>query len=153
MRLCDPATVWLGLLVLSSGASGEPLVWERFENSAVGTVRGGVSFSNDVVGYGGVITPNQYAVVFDGKPGTSVDYGTAKKVTSTDFTVEAFVKPARRPNYDAIAADWNEDGNQRSWALVLLSNGGLRFDVSPDGDFYVGNKLETPPRLIQPGTW
>ena len=153
MRLCDPATVWLGLLVLSSGASGEPLVWERFENSAVGTVRGGVSFSNDVVGYGGVITPNQYAVVFDGKPGTSVDYGTAKKVTSTDFTVEAFVKPARRPSYDAIAADWNEDGNQRSWALVLLSNGGLRFDVSPDGDFYVENKLETAPRLIQPGTW
>src|SRR3990170_4820342 len=130
MRLCDPATVWLGLLVLSSGASGEPLVWERFENSALGIVRGGVSFSNDVVGY-----------------------GRAKKVTSTDFTVEAFVKPARRPSYDAIAADWNEDGNQRSWALVLLSNGGLRFDVSPDGDFYVENKLQTPPRLIQPGTW
>ena len=41
-----------------------------------------------------------------------------RRVTSSDFTVEAFVKLAERSDYAAIAADWNEDGDQRSWALV-----------------------------------
>lgn len=153
MRLRLLAVVGLGLLVMSNGAWADPLVCERFENSTVGTVRGGVSFSTDVVGYGGLATPNQYAAVLDGKPETCVDYGTATKITSTHFTVEAFIKPAGRPNYDAIAADWNEDGDQRSWAFVLLAGGGLRFDVSPDGKFYVENKLETPPRLIERDKW
>ena len=71
----------------------------------------------------------------------------------TDFTVEAFVKVAERSGYAAIAADWSEDGENRSWAFVLTPRGGLRFDVSPDGSFHGGNKLETAARLIEPGRW
>ena len=139
--------------VLPCVAWAQPLVYERFEGSAVGTVSGNVTFGTDVVGCGGLTVPNQNAAVFDGRPTTCVNYGTKTKVTSTDFTVEAFVKLVRRPRYDAIAADWSEDGDNRSWAFVLLSNGALRFDVSPDGAFHVANKLETVPRLIGTGKW
>jgi hypothetical protein len=147
------ALLWIGAALSCGGVSAGPLVYERFENSAVGTVEGQVGFTADVVGYGGLEVENRRAAAFDGKPGTCVSYGTATQVASTDFTVEAFVKLARRPSYDAIAADWSEDGDNRSWAFVLLAGGGLRFDVSPDGAFHPGNKLETPARLIEPGKW
>ena len=153
MRCRCAVLLGIAVVALSGPASGEPLVYERFENSAVGTVHGEIRFTTDVVGHGGLVAPNRHAAVFDGKPETCVGYGTATKVGSTDFTVEAFIQPARRPTYDAIAADWSEDGENRSWALVLLSNGALRFDVSPDGRFYVENKLESPPRLIRIGQW
>jgi len=153
MRCRYAVLLWIAVIALSGAASGEPLVYERFESSVVGTVEGGIRFTTDVVGHGGLAVPSRHAAVFDGKRDTYVGYGTATKVTSTDFTVEAFVQPARRPRYDAIAADWSEDGDNRSWAFVLLANGGLRFDVSPDGQFYVENKLETPPRLIRIGPW
>jgi acetyl esterase/lipase len=143
----------VGVLLLPGSAWAEPLVYERFENQTVGTVQGGVTFSADVVPYGGLATPNQHAALFDGQPGTCVTYGADHRISSTDFTVEAFLKPASQPAFAAIAGDWNEDGNQRAWALVLLANGSLRFDVSPDGAFHSGNKLETAPRLIRVGTW
>jgi hypothetical protein len=147
------ALAWLALFLPRPATSAEPLVYERFEGSSAGKMAGGVTFGTDVVGYGGLAVPNRQAAVFDGKAGTCVDFGTATKVASTDFTVEAFVRLASRPAYDVIAADWGEDGDHRSWALVLLANGGLRFDVSPDGAFHVENKLETPPRLIRVGQW
>ena len=55
--------------------------------------------------------------MFDGRPETCVSYGAERKVTSKDFTIEAFVKLDRRPRYDAIAGDWNED------AITLLQDG------------------------------
>jgi acetyl esterase/lipase len=133
-----------------SAWSAQPLVYERFENSAVGTVRGGVAFVEDVVG---LREANRYAAAFDGQADTCIDYGCEARVTSTTFTIEAFVKVAQRSDYAAIAADWNEEGNDRSWALVVAPRGSLRFDVSPDGGFHSGNKLETLPRLIEPGRW
>jgi dienelactone hydrolase len=143
----------LGLSLWLSAASAEPLIYERFENSAGGRTAGGVSFTNDVVGYGGLAMPNQAAAVFDGKPGTCIDHGPGVKITGPDFTVEAFVKVAGTADYQAIAAAWNEDGDQRAWALVVTPGGGLRFDVSPDGQFHPGNVLSTPSDLIEPGTW
>lgn len=153
MRHYDVAFLLVALVASSGSASGEPLVFERFEGSVVGEIEGEISFTTDVVGYGGLAVANEHAAVFDGKRETCVSYPATTRVASTDFTVEAFIQPARRPKYDAIAADWSEDGDNRSWALVLLANGGLRFDVSPDGRFYVENKLETPPRLLRIGTW
>lgn len=147
------ALVLIAVALPCPAAPCGPLAYERFENSAEGTVHGGVTFTTDVVGHGGLAVPNRYAAEFDGKPGTCVSYGATTRITSTEFTVEAFIRLASRPSYDAIAADWSEDGDNRSWAFVLLSNGGLRFDVSPDGRFHVENKLETAPRLIQVGKW
>ena len=140
-------------LLLPCKAWSDSLVYERFEDSCEGTSLGGISFSSDVVGHGGLKTSNQFAAAFNGKRETCIDYGTTTKVESTNFTVEAFLKLTRRPRYDAIAGDWNEDGDDRSWAFVLLANGALRFDVSPDGKFHVGNKLETAPRLIRTDQW
>ncbi|MBC8875280.1 MAG: hypothetical protein H8E44_38140 [Planctomycetes bacterium] len=153
MRYRELVLLGAGCVVWPCVAQAQPLVYERFENSAVGTIRGRVEFGTDVVGCGGLSLPNGHAAVFDGRPEACIDHGTKRKVTSTDFTVEAFVKLARRPRYDAIAADWSEDGENRSWAFVLLSNGALRFDVSPDGAFHVANKLETVSRLIGTGKW
>ncbi|MCR4414124.1 MAG: acetylxylan esterase [Thermoguttaceae bacterium] len=137
----------------AAATAAEPLVYERFENSTVGKIAGGVSFTNDVVGHGGLVVPNQAAAVFDGKPGTCVHHGPDVKITAPDFTVEAFVKVAGTADYQTIAAAWNEDENQRSWALVVSPGGGLRFDVSPDGGFHAGNVLATPTDVIEPGTW
>jgi hypothetical protein len=137
----------------SSASWGQPLIYERFENGTAGTAQGRVTFVEDVVGWGGLTGPNRYAAAFDGQAGTCVDFGPDKQVTATDFTVEAFVKIAERADYAAIAADWNEEGDQRSWALVVTPRGGVRFDVSPDGGFHAGNKLETAPRLLEPGQW
>ncbi|NQT17539.1 MAG: acetylxylan esterase [Planctomycetes bacterium] len=154
MRRCRHVLLVVVIVAAVGRATrAEPLLYERFENSAVGAVEGGVTFTTDVVDYGGLAVANRHAAVFDGKRGTCIDHGTTKKVRSADFSVEAYVKLASRPDHDVIAADWNEDENNRSWALVLVSNGAVRFDVSPDGDFHIENKLETPPRLIQPGAW
>ena len=119
----------------------------------MGTVRGGVAFVEDVIGWGGLREANRYAAAFDGQAETCIDYGCETQVTSTNFTIEAFVKVAQRSDYAAIAADWSEEGNDRSWAFVIAPRGSLRFDVSPDGGFHSGNKLETAPRLIEPGRW
>lgn len=143
-------SVAMGLL-LPGAAWAEPLVYERFESETAGSRQGGVTFGNDVVGYGGLAVPNQRAASFDGQAGTALVYN--KHVASADFTVEAFIKPASRPTFAAIATDWDEENDQRAWALVLTSNGELRFDVSPDGQFYMANKLESPPGLICAGTW
>ncbi len=145
--------ICLGVFTPLGRAPAEVLVYERFENSTQGTVRGGVDFSTEVVGYGGTAVPNRHAAVFDGAAASCVDYGKTTKVTSTDFTVEAFVRLESGPSYHAIAADWSEDGENRSWALVLTPNGALRFDVSPDGAFHAGNTLVTRPRMIRRNTW
>ena len=42
---------------------------------------------------------NHHSGQFDGKPATGISYGTSKQVTSTDFTVEAFVKLSERGDY------------------------------------------------------
>ena len=131
----------------------EPLVCERFEGSVTGSIEGGVTFDADVVGWGGLVEPNRSSGSFDGQAGTGVNHGLEKRVQSTDFTVEAMIKVAQRSGYAAIAADWSEQGENRSWAFVLTPRGGLRFDVSPDGHFHGGNKLETTSRLIEPGRW
>ncbi|MHB8860823.1 MAG: LamG-like jellyroll fold domain-containing protein [Pirellulaceae bacterium] len=140
-------------LVCPGLLSAQPLVYERFEHSAFGTVQGQVTFVGDVVGWGGLHETNRYAARFDGQPDTCIDYGPDKKVSSTDFTVEAFVKASQHADYVAIAGDWCEEGDHRSWAFVVTPGGGLRFDVSPDGRFHAGNKLETAPRRIEPDCW
>ena len=137
----------------AAASAPEPLLYERFEDTPAGKVCGGVSFTPDVIGWGGLTVPNQRAAVFDGCPETGLDYGTARKVATEDFTVEAFVKLTAPPTYDAIAADWNEDGDQRAWAFVILPSRGLRFDVSPDGKFYSGNVLTTGPQVLRLNTW
>jgi len=151
----DVALTLLGLLLWGGAGAGaaEPLVYERFEDAAIGKTEGGVRLVEDVVGYGGLTVANRHSAALDGRPGTSINYGTAKKIGSPDFTVEAFVKLAGRPTYEVIAADWNEAGNQRAWALVVLPGGALRFDVSPDGQFYADNVLVTARRRIEPGRW
>ncbi len=131
----------------------EPIVFERFENSAVGNRQGRVDFVEDVVGWGGLQEPNRWSAAFDGQLDTSIDYGAEKRVKRSGCSVGAFVKVSERSGYAAIAADWSEDGENRSWAFVLTPRGGLRFDVSPDGSFQGGNKLETAGRLIEPGRW
>ncbi len=136
-----------------SPVHAQPLVYERFENSAVGTVSGGVRFVEDVVGCGGLSVDNRYSASFDGQAETCISFGLDKQVTSPDFTVEAFVKLAERGTYESIAADWDEEDNNRCWAFVVTPRGGLRFDVSPDGSFHGNHKLETPSRLIEPNRW
>ena len=145
----------LGIVVLVCPfrAAGQPIVYERFEDGAAGSMRGGVAFVEDVVGWGGLAEPNHRSASFDGRAATCIDYGRETRVTAEDFTVEAFVKLAERSGYAAIAADWHEDGENRCWAFVLTPRGGLRFDVSPDGSFHGGNKLKTAPRLIEPNRW
>lgn len=141
------------LAVFPASAWAEPLVYERFEGVPVGKVEGGVALCADVVGHGGLGVPNSRSGQFDGKPGTAITYGASKRIESVDFTVEAFVKLAGPPNYDMIASCWNEEGENRSWAFVVLSGGALRFDVSPDGEFHGANVLTTRPGSIQPGQW
>ncbi len=144
--------VW-ACLVCPVFAQTEPLVYQRFENSTAGEIKSHIRIVQDVVGYGGLSAVNHHSGQFDGKPATGISYGTSKQVTSTDFTVEAFVKLSERGDYAAIAADWNEEGNNRCWAFVVTPRAGLRFDVSSDGSFQPGNKLESPARLIEPSRW
>ena len=141
------------VFVFQTATGTEPLVYERFEGSVAGGVEGGVTFGADVVGWGGLLFPNRSAGSFDGQAGTGVNHRLEKRVQGTDFTVEALVKVTKRSGYAAIAADWSEQGENRSWAFVLTPRGGLRFDVSPDGSFQGGNKLETAARLIESGRW
>ncbi len=153
MRYCLIVLLGVACWLWPAAAWAQPLISERFENGTAGAAAGGVSFVEDVVGWGGLSMPNRYAAAFDGSADTGVDFGPDRQVTSSDFTVEAFVKLAARTGYAAIAADWNEEGQQRSWALVVTPQGGLRFDISPDGGFHAGNKLETRSRLLEPGQW
>lgn len=141
------------VLVWPSSLPAREIVYERFEGSAAGKLQGGVQFVDNVVGWGGLSVPNGNAASFDGQMETCINYGRDTHVTSTDFTVEAFIMVADRTGYAAIAADWNEDGDDRCWAFVLTPRGGLRFDISPDGRFHAGNKLETAPRLIALDRW
>lgn len=145
----------LAILILPGGvlAAAGPLVYERFENTTQGRKCGGLSFTGEVIGFGGLAPGNQAAAVLDGKPGTCVDYGPEVRVPANDFTVEGFLKPAGVADYQVIAAAWNEDGDQRSWALVVLPGGGLRFDVSPDGRFHAENVLATRAEALEPGQW
>lgn len=133
--------------------AAEPLVYERFENAVGGRKCGGVGFTAEVIGFGGLTVENRAAAVLDGKAGTCIEYGPEVRVPGNDFTVEAFVKPASVADYQAIAAAWDEDGDQRSWALVVLPGGGLRFDVSPDGRFHAENVLATPAEALEIGRW
>ena len=152
-EICERSLAGICLSGVSGVAQSPSLVYERFENSARGDIKGEIQFVDDVVGYGGLSTVNRHSAQFDGKPATGISYGSTKEITSTDFTVEAFVKLAERGDYESIAADWNEEGNNRCWAFVVTPRGGLRFDVSPDGGFHGNNKLETPSRLIEPNRW
>lgn len=148
------AVVAFGLMgFLSANQGREVLVHERFESlPAVGT-EGGVELVDDVVGFGGLELPNRASIRLDGKPGTCVNLGQSKKIGDVDFTIEAFVKLTAEPNYEVVASCWNEDGENRSWALVIVPGGAVRFDISPDGKFYPGNKLTTRPGAIRAGQW
>ena len=142
---------------LSAAVSAAPLVYERFEDSAVGTIVGGVTFSTDTIaptiddGSGPVA--NQYTAVFDGASGTHVTHGATTQVTSTSFTVEAFIRLPSGPNWSMIASDWKETGPERSWSFIAQADGALRFDVSPDGNYYSGNALSTSAGVIQADKW
>ena len=141
---------------LAAAASAAPLVYERFENSAVGTIVGGVTFSTDVIApmidAGGGPVANQYTAVFDGAGGTYVTHGTGTQVTSTSFTVEAFIRLDSTANYSTIASDWNQP-NDDSWFLIVTPTGQLRFDVSHTGQFVGANALYTPAGVIQADKW
>jgi acetyl esterase/lipase len=139
--------------VSSAAAADDALLYERFEGRTSGAVHGGVQFVPEVVGYGGISVENRSSARFDGQPKNSIDIGPMVKIETPDFTVEAFVKPEESWTYAAIAADWDEPGDQRSWALVLSPGNGLRFDVMPDGKFYPGNSLTTASRLLRGGAW
>ncbi|MDW8080197.1 MAG: LamG-like jellyroll fold domain-containing protein [Thermoguttaceae bacterium] len=132
---------------------GEVLLYERFETLPEGKCEGGVNLVEDVVGFGGLELPNRTSLRLDGQPGSCINYGATKALESVDFTVEAFVKLASDPDYDVVASCWNEDGENRAWALVILPGGAVRFDISPDGKFYPQNKLTTRPGAIRPGNW
>ena len=149
------AYAWCYPLVVafSSLAVAEPLVYERFEALPSGSVEGGVTLSEDVVGHGGLEVANTRSGQFDGKAGTAINLGRARRIHSPDFTVEAFVKLDGPPSFDVIASCWNEKGGNRSWAFVILPYGALRFDVSMDGDFQPDNVLTTRPGFIRPGAW
>lgn len=140
-------------LCWSTPLVGEVLIHEHFEDSTSAAAVTGVKFVEDVVGCGGLSEPNRYSAALDGEATSCADFGPDKQVSSPQFTVEAFIKAATRDDYAAIAADWDEEGDERSWALVMTPRGGLRFDVSPDGKFHGGNRLETAARLIEPGKW
>lgn len=148
----------LGLLIAAApwgclqAASGI-LLYERFENTTTGRAAGGVRFAPDVVGYGGIAVENRASAQFDGRPETAVRFGADLRIDGPEFTVEAFVKPEESWGYAAIAADWDESGDQRAWALVLTAGNGLRFDVMPDGQFHAGNALTAPARLLRGGRW
>ncbi len=148
-----PATIAILLLAGGVLCAAQPLVYERFENTTCGRRCGGLSFTSEVIGFGGLETENQKAAVLDGKPGTCVDHGPEVRVPANEFTVEAFAKPASVADYQVIAAAWNEEGDQRSWALVVLPGGGVRFDISPDGRFHAQNVLATPAEALEPGRW
>ena len=144
--------LFCAVIGLTAQAVADQLVYERFENDANGTAHG-LKFSSDVVSHAGIGLANKSSAVFDGGAGTCVDHGTATQIETSDFTVEAFAKISRGWVYQAIAADWSEKDNQRSWAFMITPDRALRFDVSPDGAFHAGNKLVTPTRLIQNGKW
>jgi hypothetical protein len=144
--------VWLAF-VSSLYAADDTLLYERFEGNATGTVHGGVRFMPDVVGYGGIGTENHSCAQFDGEVGTSITLGPRMVIDSPDFTVEAFVRPVGNWDFAAIAAQWDEEGDQRAWALVLTAGNGLRFDVMPDGKFHSGNTVQTPNRALHEDTW
>ncbi len=147
-----PSFFLTGLFGSPSTAPAETLLFEHFEGSTGGTAAG-VRFSTDVVGFGGTTWANRYSGVFDGEAGSFVSYGTRPKVTAADFTVEAFIRQAAVVRRGAIASDWSEQGANRSWALTVLDNGGLRFDVSPDGEYHRENTLVTMRQLIRPNQW
>jgi len=158
MRLVNPTLALALALAMTGATGGAPLVYERFEGSAIGTIAGGVTFDPD--GIGPMVDPgsgavaNGYTAVFDGASGTYVSHGTTTQITSTDFTVEAFIRrDAGASGYDMIAADWTESGATRAWSFNLQADGALRFDISPDGDFNDGNKLLSPAGTIQPEKW
>jgi len=146
------AIAFLGLFTEPAHAA-EPVVYERFENATVGRKCGGVAFTAEVIGFGGLVADNRAAAMLDGKPGTCVDYGPGVRVPANEFTCEAFIKPGSTADYQVIAAAWNEEADQRSWALVVLPGGGLRFDVSPDGRFHAENVLATPAEVLEPNQW
>lgn len=144
----------LGMVAMVRGGNaGEVLLHERFESLPAVGVEGGVALMDDVVGYGGLELPNRASIRVDGRPGSAINLGALKTVETEDFTVEAFVKLEGPPDYDVVASCWSEDGENRAWALVILPGGVVRFDISPDGKFYPGNKLTTRPGVIRPGTW
>lgn len=153
MRTLSLAWWWMLLAGFPAWALAEPLVYERFEVVPAGKVEGGFTLCEDVVGHGGLDVPNARSGRFDGKPGTALNLGAAPRIGSADFTVEAFVKLAAPPSFDVIASCWNEEGDNRSWAFVVLPGGGVRFDVSADGKFEPENVLATRPGFIQPGRW
>ncbi|NQT54015.1 LamG domain-containing protein, partial [bacterium] len=145
-------------LVAATVGTGAPLLYERFENSAVGTIAGGVTFSTDVVAptvdSGGGVVANDYTAVFDGADGTYVTHGTGTQVTSTNFTVEGFISVADTSAYRTIASDWGQTaGETRSWAFFVTDTGALRLDVSPNGNYYSNNRLMTGDGIIQTDKW
>lgn len=145
-------------LVAATVGTGAPLFYERFENSAVGAISGGVTFSTDVIAptvdSGAGAVANGYTAVFDGVNGTYVTHGTGTQVTSTDFTVEGFINVADMSAYRTIASDWGQTaGETRSWAFFVTDTGALRFDVSPDGNYYSNNRLMTGNGIIQTDKW
>jgi len=145
--------VLTGFVATALGWADDTLVRVRFENGDEAVITGEVRLVEDVVLYGGIGESNRRSAGFNGDAAASVNFGEAKKVTSTDFTVEAFVKLSRGWVYQAIAGDWSEAEDDRCWALVVTPQRGLRFDISPDGAFHAGNKLETPPGLLACETW
>jgi dienelactone hydrolase len=138
---------------ISFSAAGDTVLYERFEGTTTGSVHGKVAFVPDVVGYGGISVENKSCARFDGEVATGIHFGPETIVTGPDFTVEAFVRPSGIWDYAAIASQGDEEGNQRSWALVLCPGNCLRFDVMADGKFDGGNKLETPARVVHEDSW
>lgn len=148
---CFVIVAWLA--VGQTLFAAEPLIYERFEGSLAGEREGGVSFSDAVVALAESQGPSRQSAFFDGEPGSWISYSPQVRLESDEFTVECFLQLAALDDYAAIASCWNEADDNRAWALMIRSDGAIRFDVSPDGRFDPGNVLTTPPGMITTGRW
>ncbi|PIN77308.1 hypothetical protein COV15_02515 [Candidatus Woesearchaeota archaeon CG10_big_fil_rev_8_21_14_0_10_34_12] len=84
----------------------------------------------------------------EGKFGEAISFTNKKRINigkdldfSDAMTVLAWIKPSDcEADSCIVAGRWRENGEKRSWSLVV-EDGGLRFDSSPDGNWYGGNKV------------
>ncbi|HLC58397.1 MAG TPA: LamG domain-containing protein [Candidatus Nanoarchaeia archaeon] len=71
------------------------------------------------------------------------------------FTADTWVKLDKLPgsnDYYSIITKWDENINERSFALTVNNNGALRFDTSPDGKYHANNAVYSTSSLLL-DTW
>lgn len=140
------------LVITTPVAAAETLLWLRFEDGLDTGSAKGISFQPSDHFSGGIVGSETHACI-DGRSDSGITLDSEITFATTSLTVECFFQVDHVGEYQPLIADWQETGDRRSWALMVTPRGSLRWDVSPDGGFHAANKLETRPRLIQPGRW